>query len=349
MAEASTSSSLRTDGRDKRRSEREYDRDSRRSRRRSRSPAQEEVVDEGGANAVLSRLGVPELTSADYYARATEFKAWLAESKHKYLDEISGQEARRYFDKFVRRWNDGRLAQGFYTGAVRASGGPSAGQTRHKWGFTKKAGYTAVEQQQLALVRDSVDTLTNSSTRGAIEARNAERKRPSIRNDADEEPPKAAATGSNIGARDTGWGPSSSSRPATDAALHAAAQRDHRQRARQDDRDMDETWNGKATGRDRLLEKKRERNNANREFANRRDADDGIEMDDRDLFGDDDHAVPPAARPRTAANETRARDNGISRREQRKAEMQEKISTLKDKEAQTMDMFKTLAQQRFGS
>ena len=34
---------------------------------------------------------------------------WLAQSKRKYLDEISSKDARRYFDKFVDKWNRGRL------------------------------------------------------------------------------------------------------------------------------------------------------------------------------------------------------------------------------------------------
>lgn len=45
----------------------------------------------------------------DYFEKANEFRVWLKESKGKYLDEISSKEARRYFKKFVKRWNDYEL------------------------------------------------------------------------------------------------------------------------------------------------------------------------------------------------------------------------------------------------
>lgn len=45
----------------------------------------------------------------DYFEKANEFRLWLKESKRKYLDEISSKEARRYFKKFVGKWNDYEL------------------------------------------------------------------------------------------------------------------------------------------------------------------------------------------------------------------------------------------------
>ena len=81
--------------------------------RRSASPA--------GRHAPSAPLphGAPRIAEDDYYARAREFRYWLAQSREKYLDEIPSAEARRYFAKFVRRWNDARLDDEFYTGEIR--------------------------------------------------------------------------------------------------------------------------------------------------------------------------------------------------------------------------------------
>lgn len=42
----------------------------------------------------------------DYFEKSTEFRLWLKEYKHKYFDELSSKDARYYFKKFVRKWND---------------------------------------------------------------------------------------------------------------------------------------------------------------------------------------------------------------------------------------------------
>lgn len=206
------------------------------------------------------------------------------------------------------------------------------------------------------MIRDNVDTLTNRSSKGAIEARDAERKarhsRTNETRDTEEEP-----------RRDSGW----TSRPSASASssksyaetqldrehrqdLSRISQAESRRRARQDDRDEEEAFHGRATGRDRLLEKKRERNAINREFAARRQADDGIEMDDRELYDQDTPSVSGLSRgnersERALGKREQARQE---RMEQRKAEMQEKVSALKEKDAKTMEMFKAMAQERFG-
>lgn len=52
--------------------------------------------------------GVPRLHMDDYYARAREFRAWLA-ARHQYLDELPSDEARRAFRHFADAWNAGDL------------------------------------------------------------------------------------------------------------------------------------------------------------------------------------------------------------------------------------------------
>ncbi|SPO36954.1 uncharacterized protein PSFLO_02426 [Pseudozyma flocculosa] len=307
----------------------------------------------------LDELGVAPLTNDDYFQKAAEFKVWLSESKGRYLDEISSKEARRYFDKFVDRWNSGRLSDDFYLGKVRSAAAPSSTQTRHKWNFASKSSYTQAEQDALASIRDTVDTMTNAETRGAKEAREAERKASKgrrLRGGEGGEDEQRAATGANSGAADSGWG---SKRPASGAtssyadrqyereAVEEAKQREEaakRRRVNRDARDLAEELAPRATGRDALIEKRRERNAANRDFANRKD-DDGLELDDATLMGGDDYGAALQGKSGGTSRREQARQE---RRQERQAEMTERVAAMRSKEQDTMAMFKQLAQQRFG-
>ncbi|GAC92857.1 hypothetical protein PHSY_000414 [Pseudozyma hubeiensis SY62] len=275
------------------------------------------------------------LTSDDYFIRSSEFKHWLSSSKQLYLDEISSASARRYFDRFVRRWNAGRLDDPYYSGTIRSLDS-SAGKTRHKWSFTTHQGY-ASEKAKLELMKDSIDTLTNGDSRGAREARDAERRTKRSHNTEDSER-------------------GSQARPSTVAQrqfdrehqrdLDRISSSQDRKRLRQDAADMAEEQEGKSTGRERTMEKRREINADKRAFAESRRPD-GLELDDRDIYDDERKA---------GRGDEDARNRGRSKREQarqerleeRKEELQGRVDEMKRKEDKTMDMFKAMARERFG-
>lgn len=54
----------------------------------------------------LSLLHGIAITEDDYFAKSAEFRLWLRQAKKKYFEDLSADEARRYFRKFVRAWND---------------------------------------------------------------------------------------------------------------------------------------------------------------------------------------------------------------------------------------------------
>ena len=56
------------------------------------------------------------LTEDDYFGRSSEFRLWLLEERQTYFDDLKGDESRRLFEKFVSRWNDGKLKS---TGAAQ--------------------------------------------------------------------------------------------------------------------------------------------------------------------------------------------------------------------------------------
>ncbi|KAL9933225.1 hypothetical protein V8E36_007943 [Tilletia maclaganii] len=311
-------------------------------------------------------LGASGIDEEDFYQKAAEFKHWLRSSKHKYLDELSSREARRYFDKFAKRWNRGELDDAYYKGEVRTAGASASSQTRHKWGFTSTK-LTKQEQDLLETTRDNVDTLTNANSRGAIEAREAERRlgKGKRMTERDGEVAKEGSsrdrdhgegTSANAGAKDSGWGVRPPARMSdTQFDREERQERDRRTRqaeTRKERRDMKEDLDElapKATGREALIEKKREARQSHRAFANRKDGDDGFDMDDGVIMGanrgGDDFRSAVAERDRTNA---RQRERAEQKRVERQAENGERFSALKQKESDTMAMFKAMAQQRFG-
>ena len=99
-------------------------------------------------------------------AQAPEYAQWLAEAHGAFLDELSSDEARRRFKKFVARWNAGELSAAYY-GGVKSTAQPGGSRTRHVWGFTQKL--SEKDQESLDLARDGVDTQTHKA--GAAAAR----------------------------------------------------------------------------------------------------------------------------------------------------------------------------------
>lgn len=97
---------------------------------------------------------IQPITEEDYFEKSTEFRLWLKENKRKYIDEMSSKDSRRYFKKFVTKWNDFELEPKFYKGlnSTQLSGSDT---TRFKWSFAKK-----LDQMEMDSVRDSVDSMT---------------------------------------------------------------------------------------------------------------------------------------------------------------------------------------------
>ncbi|KAI8048931.1 uncharacterized protein B0P05DRAFT_582105 [Gilbertella persicaria] len=103
------------------------------------------------------KASIKPIDQDDYFEKATEFRLWLKEHKHKYFDELSSKESRRYFKKFVRRWNDYELEEKYYKG-LNSSQLDSSDTTRYKWSFAKN-----LDKMEMDSIKDSVDSMTGLS------------------------------------------------------------------------------------------------------------------------------------------------------------------------------------------
>ncbi|KAI7904868.1 uncharacterized protein BX663DRAFT_503856 [Cokeromyces recurvatus] len=115
---------------------------------------------------------IKPIDEEDYFEKATEFRLWLKEYKHKYFDELSSKDARRYFRKFVKKWNDYELNEKFYKG-ISSTQLDSSDATRYKWSFAKKLD----NQWELDTVRDSVDSMTSGNNNNNKEKQMSNKRR----------------------------------------------------------------------------------------------------------------------------------------------------------------------------
>ncbi|KAI0274802.1 hypothetical protein BC834DRAFT_815672 [Gloeopeniophorella convolvens] len=279
---------------------------SRESRHRSESPTRHLP---GGAEPI---------SESDYFLKSAEFRVWLKDEKRKYFDELSGDKARKYFHKFVKEWNRGRLHKSLYAG-VDPSKQYATSQTAYKWSFASKR--TKAEAEALEAAREEVGTATYGTSGEPSRSRDTGVRRV--------QGPAMPSPADRILARET-------------IEEDAAAEREYqRKRDKKEARERIEDMVGpRQVGRERMLEKKQERRESDRAF--REKGDEGLELDEKTLLGGGDSFKAQIAR-RDAARGKRE-----SAREEKMAATRERAAAVREKDKATMDMFMQMAKAKYG-
>ena len=101
------------------------------------------------------------LTPSDYFARSAEFRLWLHNTHQLHLDSISTERAHILFDSFIDAWNRRTLPPSYYLG-VDSSALPPSTLTSHRWRFVERM--ADEEKMAIASTRDAVDTSTHHHT-----------------------------------------------------------------------------------------------------------------------------------------------------------------------------------------
>lgn len=267
--------------------------------------------------------GAEPITESDYFLKSSEFRVWLKDEKRKYFDELSGEKARKYFHKFVKEWNRGRLDKSLYAG-IDPSKQSAMSQTAYKWSFASKR--SRAEDEALHAARAEVGAATYR---------------------VGGEPSSRSGDGSNKRVQGPTLPPQADRVLAREAAEErAAAERDYqRKRDRAEARDRVEDMVGpREVGRERVLEKKRERREGDRAFRDR--GDEGLEVDEGTLLGGGSSFKAEIAR-RDAAR-ARFQQKREAAREDKVSGSRERVAAIRDKDKATMDMFMQMAKERFG-
>ncbi|KAA1075534.1 hypothetical protein PGTUg99_023234 [Puccinia graminis f. sp. tritici] len=58
--------------------------------------------------------GVHPISKDDFFLKSLEFKVWLKNDKNKFIDQLDSHKSKKYFEKFVRYWNKGKLDGDYY-------------------------------------------------------------------------------------------------------------------------------------------------------------------------------------------------------------------------------------------
>jgi len=268
--------------------------------------------------------GAEPISDSDYFVKSPEFRIWLKEEKHKYFDELSGDKARKYFHKFVKEWNRGKLDKSLYAG-VDPSKQSARSQTAYKWAFASKG--TKAEDDALQAARAEV----GAATYGA------------------DQRPSSTTPGSGSGKRVQGPTlPPHADRILAREAAEEQAVAEHeyqRKRDKAEARERVEDMVGpREVGRERMLEKKRERREGDRAF--REKGDEGLEVDEGTLMGGGDSFKAQIAR-RDAAR-SKFEQKRESARDERMSASRERATAMREKDKATMDMFMQMAKAKYG-
>ena len=78
------------------------------------------------------------------------------------FDELTSQQSRKQFSRFVRDWNAGRLGALYNLPAHQRE--QSAGFTKHKWSFASNM--STRDREHLTSAKDSVQAATHSRAGG---------------------------------------------------------------------------------------------------------------------------------------------------------------------------------------
>jgi len=291
------------------------------SRDLSRSPSRERDRSRSPERNVSLPHGASPISESDYFLKSDEFRAWLKDEKDKYFDELSSDKARKYFRKFVKAWNRGKLPKSLYLGVDTPS---ASSQTAYKWSFASKT--SSAENAALQAARDEVGAATYKRVSHVDNT-------PSSQGPRRLQGPTLPSAADLTLARE-------------EANEYRGAERDYmRKRERKEAKERIEEMVGpKPVGKESMLEKKRAQRDSDRAF--REKGDEGLEVDESTLLGGGDSFKERIAR-RDAARK-RFEEKRSGGRDERMAAVRERADAIRQKDKATMDMFMQMAKNKFG-
>ena len=99
-----SSSSKRSSKKDKKRSKKE---DKKKDKKKDRK--------KHGDKHKADRHDIEQINAEDhYFVKNAEFRVWLAEEKHEFFDDMTTEQQRTRFARFVEKWNGNDLPSKYY-------------------------------------------------------------------------------------------------------------------------------------------------------------------------------------------------------------------------------------------
>ncbi|CAD6569483.1 MAG: hypothetical protein CYPHOPRED_003391 [Cyphobasidiales sp. Tagirdzhanova-0007] len=230
----------------------------------------------------------------DFYAKNKELRHWLlhGRSKPRQFAKLDSREQRKYFRRFAKRWNKGKLDPGYYDGSL-FDDGPVLGEERSKTNGREDDATTAV------IVGPNRPTLEDLALQREVQLD-------------------------------------------YEATLRDASRVEKKLSTREAKEEERET---RATGRDRLQEKKQEKREGNREMAATKEQGD-MEFGEDFLIGGSSSSFADAIRRRDMSKQGQARQR---KQIEKVTIMDERRTESRKKEDGLMAHFKAMAAARYGT
>lgn len=259
------------------------------------------------------------MTFDDYFRYSSEYREWLWSRKGIHTGSLTTDAAREMFRDFVRAWNKGRLSARYYAG-IEPTSVASSSRTDYRWKFSD------VDSRQLDSIRNDVNRATSAGKSTSIAG---------LEEDLELPPYGSTSVGPSLPAP-------TFSRPNPSSIIDREREREEREREydrerkerreyRRTQREIEEELAPRATGRDRVYEKRREENSARRAHQASRHEDPTIDpYDDSERSATMEHL-----RKQELAQERR--------RAERDAMVSDKVAAAQAKEDKTMAHLRELA------
>lgn len=259
----------------------------------------------------------------DFYSKSAEFRLWLKEEKNKYIDQIASDKARTYFAKFARHWNRGKLDQKYYELPIHLRASTTASSS-HTWSF----------QERSTLEREKAQNARHEAIAGPLN--------PAPMSLASQKPLIGPARPPQTSLPSTSTS-NVEHRIEEDARTSSAGFQKRTEAKRKRNEEREEERSNRATGKDRLLEKRREKREGNINYQREQEDRTAVDLDDRTMFGTDS-SFQAAVRERDRAA---ARRNKSSFKQEKQMIQDQKIAVMRSKEDDTMAMLRALADSKF--
>lgn len=94
------------------------------------------------------------LTSDDFYTYFKPFSIWLVKKKQIKFESLSSKSSRKYFDKFIRKWNSNSLSSIFYDIDSLLQKYSHLIKTNHQWNFKLSSKDSNLLNETLTQVED---------------------------------------------------------------------------------------------------------------------------------------------------------------------------------------------------
>ncbi|KAJ5584525.1 uncharacterized protein N7459_004325 [Penicillium hispanicum] len=315
----------------------------RHDRERDHREHKEHKASDAPARPVVLPLGAKELSRRDLEAYEPMFAMYLDIQKGLLIEDLQEEEVKGRWKSFVRKWNHGELAEGWYDPTTLQKARQSVEEEHYAFSqgrpppdYTQGEGDESGYTQQLPAADDEDEDkygptlpLPNSFRVGAQSG-------PTIPNMQDLELKRESAIEDAIAAREES------------RQQYKGEMRSHKAAVRQLEDEI--APRAEPGTRERQLEKRREAAAANRSFAEARRGGSPEAAPEEELMGTGDNDLASLKREKEK-NQRKKNEREIRREEilrARTAEREERVQKYREKEQETIGWLQTLAKQRFG-